>query len=73
MEGTKYASHLPAGGEAVATGLVKTALTVQDGFIVIPNVPGIGVELGEDAEKRFPFRPRAVETRLHRDGSVVDQ
>lgn len=73
MEGTKYAGYLPAGGEAVATGLVKTALTVKDGFIVIPNVPGIGVELGEDAERRFPFRPRVVETRLHRDGSVVDQ
>jgi len=73
MEGAGYAAHLPAGGEPVATGLVKTALTVKDGFIVIPDVPGIGVELAEDAEKRFPFRPRTVETRLHRDGSVVDQ
>ncbi len=73
MEGAGYAAHLPAGGEPVATGLVKTALTVKDGFIVIPHVPGIGAELAEDAEKRFPFRPRTVETRLHRDGSVVDQ
>jgi galactonate dehydratase len=73
MEGIGHTAYLPAGGEAVATGLVRTALTIKDGFIVIPNVPGIGVELAEDAERRFPFRPRPVETRLHRDGSIVDQ
>ncbi|MFQ5937503.1 MAG: mandelate racemase/muconate lactonizing enzyme family protein [Acidiferrobacterales bacterium] len=73
MEGAERAAHIPFGGEAVAAGLVKTALTVENGFIVIPDVPGIGVELAEDAETRFPFRPRPVKTRLHRDGSVVDQ
>jgi galactonate dehydratase len=73
LEGRERAAHLPIGGEAVAAGLVKTTLRIEDGFIVIPDVPGIGVELAEEAEKRFPFRPRPVESRLHRDGSVVDQ
>jgi galactonate dehydratase len=73
MEGVARAAHIPMGGEAVAAGLVKTALTVENGFIVIPDVPGIGVELAQDAEQRFPFRPRPLKTRLHRDGSVVDQ
>ncbi|MBI4640189.1 MAG: galactonate dehydratase [Candidatus Tectomicrobia bacterium] len=73
LEGTERATHLPVGGEAVTTGLVKTALTIENGFITVPNVPGIGAELAEDAEERFPFRPRPVRTRLHRDGSVVDQ
>ncbi|MFQ6022404.1 MAG: galactonate dehydratase [Acidiferrobacterales bacterium] len=73
VEGTERAAHIPTGGEAAAAGLVKTALTVEHGFIVIPDVPGIGAELAEDAEARFPFRPRPVKTRLHRDGSVVDQ
>lgn len=73
MEGTTHAAHIPMGGEAVAAGLVETALRLEDGFIVIPDVPGIGVELAKDAEKRFPFRPRPLKTRLHRDGSVVDQ
>ena len=73
IEGTERGTHIPMGGEAVAAGLVKTALEVTNGFIVIPNVPGIGVELAEDAKKRFPFRPRPLKTRLHRDGSVVDQ
>jgi galactonate dehydratase len=73
MEGVARAAHIPMGGEAVATGLVKTALRVEEGFIVIPDAPGIGVELTQDAQQRFPFRPRPLETRLHRDGSVVDQ
>ena len=71
-EGTEMETELPP-GEAGADGLVKTELKVEDGFIVIPDVPGIGVELAEDAVERFPFKPRQVETRLHRDGSVVDQ
>ena len=73
MEGTEHATHVPIGGEAAAAGLVKSALRVEDGFIVIPDIPGIGVELAEDAEERFPFKPRPVKTRLHLDGSVVDQ
>ena len=55
------------------TSIVKQPLTCENGFIVIPDTPGIGVELAEDAAERFPYRPREVQTRLHLDGSVVDQ
>jgi galactonate dehydratase len=53
--------------------IVKKPLQVQDGFLIIPDAPGIGIELAEDAQERYPYRPRAVRTRLHVDGSVVDQ
>lgn len=53
--------------------IVKTPLQVEDGFLLIPDRPGIGIELADDALERFPERPREVETRLHFDGSVVDQ
>jgi galactonate dehydratase len=43
------------------------------GFLVVPEKPGIGVELAEDAAERHPYRMRWVGTRLHADGSVVDQ
>src|SRR3546814_67270 len=43
------------------------------GFLSIGDAPGIGVTLRPDAAERFPYRPRKVETRLHIDGSVVDQ
>ena len=40
---------------------------------IIPDAPGIGIELAEDAAERHPYKPRAVLTRLHEDGSVMDQ
>jgi len=53
--------------------IVKGALKVENGYLVIPDTPGIGVELAEDARERYPYRRRGVEARLHEDGSVVDQ
>jgi len=53
--------------------IVKGALKQEDGYLIIPDSPGIGVELAEDAQQRHPYRPRSVTTRLHEDGSVVDQ
>ena len=53
--------------------IVKTPLRVEEGFLIIPDAPGIGIELADDAQERYPPVPREVETRLHVDGSVVDQ
>jgi galactonate dehydratase len=53
--------------------MVKAPLRLERGYLMIPETPGIGVELAEDAEERFPYRPIAIQTRLHEDGSVVDQ
>ncbi|MBI1299777.1 galactonate dehydratase [bacterium] len=60
-------------GEPPKSEIVKSALTLENGFIVIPDAPGIGIELAEDAAERHPYKPRQVKTRLHLDGSVVDQ
>lgn len=46
---------------------------VVNGFALLPEAPGIGVELVEDVEKKFPFKRRTINTRLHMDGSIVDQ
>ncbi|MDE0183480.1 MAG: galactonate dehydratase [Caldilineaceae bacterium] len=53
--------------------IVKRPLAQENGFLIVPDAPGIGIELAEDAAERHPYVPRAVETRLHADGSVVDQ
>ncbi len=53
--------------------IVKGALKLENGFLIIPDAPGIGVELVEGAAEKFPPRPRSLSTRLHVDGSVVDQ
>lgn len=60
--------------------IVSGTLALEDGFLIIPDAPGIGVELVEGAMEKYPFlshRPLLDEgmmvTRLHVDGSVVDQ
>ena len=61
----------------------KTAFTQRDmvtwvprlekGYALLPEAPGIGVDLVPDVEKKFPFKRRQILTRLHEDGSIVDQ
>jgi galactonate dehydratase len=53
--------------------IVSHPLRVENGFLIVPDAPGLGVELTQDAMERHPYRPRQVVTRLHVDGSVVDQ
>jgi galactonate dehydratase len=53
--------------------IVKSSLKLENGYLIIPDTPGIGVELAEDAAERYPYRPLKVNTRLSVDGSVVDQ
>ena len=52
--------------------LVKTAVELEDGYLSIPDAPGIGAELNDDALERFPYRPRTPTTMLRKDGSIVD-
>ena len=59
--------------ESPKSEIVKRPLAQENGFLIVPDAPGIGIELAEDAAERHPYVPRAVETRLHADGSVVDQ
>lgn len=60
-------------GEPPKSEIVKSSLRLENGFLIIPDAPGIGIELAEDAAERYPYKPRQVHTRLHVDGSVVDQ
>ncbi|MGE5615207.1 MAG: mandelate racemase/muconate lactonizing enzyme family protein [Bacillota bacterium] len=53
--------------------IVKSTLQLENGFLIVPNTPGIGIELEEDAEERYPYVPREYVTKLHEDGSVMDQ
>ena len=53
--------------------LLAEPLERDGGYLLIPDAPGIGVELDEDAVEAHPYEPREVVTRLHEDGSVVDQ
>ena len=66
--------ELPTGEhEPPKSEIVKSAVQVENGFLIVPDTPGIGVELADDAQERHPPTPREIDTRLHRDGSVIDQ
>ena len=53
--------------------MVTWVPTVKDGFIEVEERVGIGIDLVEDIEGKFPYERRIVNTRLHFDGSIVDQ
>ena len=60
-------------GEFPKNVMVKESLKLENGFLIVPDTPGIGIALADDAKTRIPYKPREVRTRLHVDGSVVDQ
>ena len=71
----EYPSRTPdldGGKELLGNDLARGLEEQMDGFIAIPNAPGIGMELVEGVEKKFPYRPRPIKMRPHVDGSVVD-
>jgi galactonate dehydratase len=53
--------------------IVKSAVRLESGFLIIPDAPGIGIELADDAHLKHPYKPREFVTKLHVDGSVMDQ
>jgi len=54
--------------------IVTEPLKQEGGFLMIPDGPGIGVELADDAETKFPaIAYGEIGARLGVDGSVVDQ
>ena len=55
------------------SGIVQTPVQCEQGFLIIPDAPGIGIELVPGAAERYPPVPRPTGARLHVDGSVVDQ
>ncbi len=52
--------------------LVKATLKLERGYLVVPETPGIGVELNEAAFDRYPYTTRELSTTVRQDGSVVD-
>ena len=60
-------------GEPPKSEIVKSAIECQDGFLIVPDAPGIGVELCEDAQEKHPYEMRLPRTRFGVDGAVVDQ
>lgn len=53
--------------------MVKEPLRFAEGFMMVPEAPGIGVELSDDAEQLYPAKERgSIEAFRYFDGSVKD-
>ena len=65
----------PIGEDAPPKSDMVSGMAEHDGngYLVISDAPGSGIELKPDAIEKCPPKPREVITRLHADGSVIDQ
>ncbi|MBH65424.1 MAG: galactokinase [Chloroflexi bacterium] len=65
----------PIGEDVPPKSNMVTGMAEHDGngYLKISDAVGIGLELKPDAIENCPENPREVVTRLHEDGSVIDQ
>ena len=52
---------------------MKTPFHVENGYITLPEGPGLGIELIDDINTVFPFKGSYGGINLHEDGSIVDR
>ncbi|CAM3840185.1 D-galactonate dehydratase [Vibrio aerogenes CECT 7868] len=66
----EFPSYYHAGAE---DGMTKTPLKVEEGYIYIPDAPGIGIELVDDITEKYPPAQRSLSVMNAFDGSVHDR
>ena len=45
---------------------------IEDGFVTLPDTPGLGLELNEEVARAHPYEPQLREELRYEDGSVED-
>ena len=53
--------------------MVKKPLRLEKGYLIIPEEPGIGVEINDEFFATHQYTPRPLDTPLRDDGSVADR
>lgn len=51
--------------------LVKEPMVVKDGYIQLPTAPGLGIELNEEAFKKYPYASWRRNNAIRPDGSIA--
>jgi galactonate dehydratase len=51
--------------------IIDHPLTLENGYILVPDRPGIGVQILEEKLAEFPFQPLRIPGALAADGSVA--
>ncbi len=65
----EFPSFYLSGGEAA---MLKEPLEIENGYIKVPDRPGIGIELIDDITEKFPPKQRGINAQISYDGSVRD-
>ena len=65
----EFPSFYHNGNEAEMT---KEPFCEDGGYILIPDKPGIGIELIDDITEKFPPKQRSISAQTAYDGSVYD-
>ena len=58
--------------ETPKVDLVKEPLKREGGYLIVPNTPGLGIELNEEAIKHYPPEPYERSVLVSFDGSLRD-
>ena len=53
------------------SAVVDQPIALEEGYRILPDRPGIGVEIDEEAAARLPFQPRKIVGCFREDGSVA--
>jgi galactonate dehydratase len=52
--------------------VVSNPVTPVDGRVGLPSGPGLGIEVNEEAARKYPFQQEVLMQTYHADGSVAD-
>ena len=53
--------------------LLVEPLKLEDGYLIVPQGPGLGIELSDAALAKYPFKDKILDTPIAPDGSVADR
>lgn len=57
--------------EGILAEIVDEPFSVENGYRMVPDRPGIGVEIDESVLERIPYEPASIAGSFHGDGSVA--
>ena len=52
--------------------VITPALEVKDGYVAVPDRPGLGIDINEAEAAKHPFQEEAMQRYFHPDGAVAD-
>jgi galactonate dehydratase len=67
-----YVLHEPFFTTEMYTKILDEPVKMEKGYILLPEKPGIGLNINEDALENYPYKPWETEGAFHKDGSVAD-